>query len=296
MPSIQIGLKSSAYTPEAYAYASHLAGKGWAVHLRLPDKPGSISPDIDLRFMGMDLAKETKEGLRVHEYHSLSVPPYARIKDRLKRSLNSRPAGRIFLSPYVENRFGFDDDVPFLYRDMGVDRTFFIKPEERKRDFDVVYCGSLNARSGLVETLIRLGRMGLKVLVIGAPSDDVFRRLRAQLNITLAGRLGREVIPAAMADARIGLNYTPNCYPFNQQTSTKTLEYCAAGLGVLSNRYTWAERFSAERGARFCWLDGDVTAKEILDFNYRVPDVADLEWDVLLEKAGLHTFLKELVG
>ena len=50
---------------------------------------------------------------------------------------------------------------------------------------------------------------------------------------------------------KCGLNFTPDIFPFNVQSSTKTIEYSAAGLGVISNRYIWAETFEKSRFSGF---------------------------------------------
>jgi hypothetical protein len=58
------------------------------------------------------------------------------------------------------------------------------------------------------------------------------------------GPVSRDQLPEIYKNARFGLNYTPDIYPYNVQTSTKTLEYLASGLGVISNKYKWSEFFS----------------------------------------------------
>lgn len=39
------------------------------------------------------------------------------------------------------------------------------------------------------------------------------------------GPVNRDQLPEIYKNARFGLNYTPDIYPYNVQTSTKTLEY-----------------------------------------------------------------------
>jgi hypothetical protein len=72
------------------------------------------------------------------------------------------------------------------------------------------------------------------------------------------------------------------------------LEYCAAGLGVVSNSYQWVREFATERDAVFLWLDRLNVREDFEQAAFRVPDVSDLEWDIVLDKAGLLPFVQTL--
>ncbi|MGS1138646.1 hypothetical protein [Castellaniella sp. UC4442_H9] len=292
---IEIELKEQAYTPEAFAYRDYLAIHGHIV--RLCDGP-SMSPDSDMRiyFMGMRpvWGQGRKErGRVVHEYQSLSIPPWARFKDVAKRICNAMPSGRIFLNPLVRAGLSFSDRVPYVFRDMGISGNLFAAAPSDPI-YDILYCGSVDGRPGLLKELIRLAGLGIKVLVVGTVSDRVLTLLRHRPNITLAGRLTRQELPQAFATARAGLNYTPAMHPFNIQTSTKTLEYCAAGLGVVSNRYSWIREFSCSRGFEPLWLDRIQSRDDLLRHAFTPVDVSALEWNRVLEASGFLKFLQSL--
>ena len=71
----------------------------------------------------------------------------------------------------------------------------------------------------------------------------------------MIGRVDRNELPKYFSVCKAGLNYTPDIYPLNLQSSTKTIEYCAAGLCVVSSKYEWIKNFEKERSANFLWLD-----------------------------------------
>jgi hypothetical protein len=85
----------------------------------------------------------------------------------------------------------------------------------------------------------------------------------------------------------------PNATPFQQQTSTKVLEYCAMGLRVVSNAYPWVRYFMAQHKANFYLLNDDAPSLgtsfgEALDaYPYEVPDVRELAWPQVLETLPL---------
>ena len=292
---IGIPLSKLAYTPESYAYQEYLIRKGHIVQLDYNLDPNN---DINLYITGLKPFWEKKEGRakEIHEYQSLSTPPYAKLKNFGKKIINNKPNGRIFLNNFVHEHLFFEDKVPFIYRDMGVDEKIFQKPNENP-DYDIVYCGSISGRNGLIETLLNLAK-SYKVLVVGKLTIEE-RDLLNSKNITLIGVVNRELLPEIYRNARFGLNYTPDIYPYNIQTSTKTLEYLASGLKVISNRYEWAEYFFKKINYQPFWLSNDTTlditkSENLNSFNYSV--MKDYSWENILSHSNFEGFLREVVN
>lgn len=289
---VGIPLSKFAYTPEAYAYERYLTSKGWQVQLDYELDPNN---DINIYFMGMRplWKKYIGKAVEIHEYQSLSTPPYAHLKNFTKKIINKKPAARIFLNEIVAQQLSFSDAIPCIYRDMGVDKDFFQHPKDNP-EFDIVYSGSIVGRLGLVEILARLSHQ-YKVLVIGSVEDEI-KELLLKHNITLTGRVQRHELPNLYANARYGLNYTPDIYPYNIQTSTKTLEYLASGLKVISNKYIWSENLS--KSYDFIWLDEFLLGKK----NYSINSLNKSKfrdkysWDSVLEKSNLSNFLKQVIN
>lgn len=292
---IGIPISENAYTPESYAYQKYLIRKGHIVQLDYKLDPDN---DINLYITGLKPFWEKKKGRakEIHEYQSLSTPPYAKLKNFGKKLINNKPNGRIFLNNFVHEHLFFEDKIPFIYRDMGVDENLFQKPNENP-DYDIVYCGSVSGRNGLIETLLNLAK-SYKVLVVGKLTIEDRDLLNSE-NITLIGAVNRELLPEIYRNARFGLNYTPDIYPYNIQTSTKTLEYLASGLKVISNRYEWAEYFFKNINYQPFWLSCDTTLditkfENLNSFNYSV--MKDYSWENILSHSNFDGFLREVVN
>lgn len=284
-----------AYVPEAYAYQSFLKNKNFDVSFGGICSDSNI--DIYIKFMGFSpfwsKRYTNKNIMYIHEYHSLSTPPYPKIKDFIKRYFNVQPAARIFLNNTVKESLGFNDDnIPYLFRDMGIDDSLF-NINNQDAEFDIIYCGSIDGRIGLVDEIIRLANLGFRLLVVGKLSQLNVEKMLHK-NIKLVGAVARQELSFYYAKAKFGLNFTPNIYPYNIQTSTKVLEYCAAGLGVISNRYQWIEQFAKERNANFIYTDQLLSMSDVQLFDFNIPDVADLEWHRLLGSIKFDDFLKNI--
>ena len=292
---IGIPLSKFAYTPEAYAYEKYLKKLGHQIQLDYELDPDN---DINIYFMGTRPFWKKNEGraIEVHEYQSLSTPPYAQFKNLAKKIVNKKPNGRIFLNEFVHRDLSFSDNIPYIYRDMGVDEALFQSPSENPL-YDIVYCGSIAGRNGLIEVLRRLAG-NYKVVVVGQVSDLESSLLKHE-NITILGRVERKDLPEIYRNSRFGLNFTPDLYPYNIQTSTKTLEYLASGLGVISNKYKWSEQFFNEIDYQPVWLD-DCDFLKSIEINSGL--IAPLSlihryaWKNILSDLKFDLFLREILN
>lgn len=289
MYNIGIPLSHAAYTPEAYAYEKYLKNLGHEVQLDYDLDPNN---DINIFFMGTRPFWKKNEGraIEIHEYHSLSTPPYAQLRDFSKKIINKKPAGRIFLNNFIHQNLNFKDNIPYIFRDMGVDETLFQIPSKNPL-YDIIYCGSFSGRSGLIEVLLKLAK-SYKVVVVGKITEQEQTLLQMK-NITLLGQVSRDQLPEIYRNARFGLNYTPDIYPFNIQTSTKTIEYLASGLQVISNRYLWAEDFFNTINYKPFWLD-QLNSNMVLPNN--IPEMYSFKWSNLLNKIDFNGFIEQVVN
>lgn len=296
---IGITLKQTAYTPEAFAYQKYLVAKGHDVQL---DLEHDLNPnnDINIYFMGTRpfWKKVTGSAIEIHEYQSLSVPPYSHLKDLVKKIINRKPQGRIFLNNIVRADLGFTDNCPYTMRDMGVDDAFFSSiKESSEKEYDIVYSGTIDARVGLVNILHMLAMQDYKILVIGNISSDSQEYLESTNNIQCIGKIPYKDLPSLYHKATYGLNYTPDIYPFNVQTSTKTLEYLASGLKLISNRYDWVENFCAKHAYSPIWLDSLTNGKllENSNKNESYINMEEYRWSSILENSQFEEFLLRLL-
>ena len=110
----------------------------------------------------------------------------------------------------------------------------------------------------------------------------------------MLGRVERNQIPEYYSKCKVGLNFTPNIHPLNLQSSTKTIEYCAAGLGVLSSKYKWINNFEIDKKANFMWINDLKNKSDFDKFDFIIPDVRDLSWTNILEKCSFDKFILKI--
>jgi hypothetical protein len=293
---IGIEIKKNAYVPETYAYKQFFEKKGYAVELFNAGEENN-NYDICIYYPGIRTVFESernKSVIKIHDYASLSTPPYPHVKNAIKRIINAVPSGYVYLNQIVRSGYNIKNKKPYIFRDMGVDSKIFQKKSSNS-EYDVIYVGSVTNRYGLLPTIKYLSKIGLKILIVGELKKNEYKYFKNIHRVDTVGRVERSDLPQIYANAKCGLNYTPNIYPYNLQTSTKTLEYCAAGLGVLSNKNNWIIEFERKRSGHFLYID-DIVNKNVFDeFNYVVPDVGDLEWNNLFEKIGIMKFIDRLM-
>jgi len=291
---IGIELRNSSYLPEALAYKNYLERSGHTVqHVHQNDF--DEDNDINILFMGFIPLwhKKNSKAKIIHEYSSLSTGSFPKIKDTIKQLFTKKPDGRIFPAAVIKERLNFRDNIPYIFRNFGVEKALFSQ-EKRDIQYDIVYCGSITGRPGLIDKINYLCDMGFSLVIIGKISDKDKAKLTKSKNITLAGPLDRGSIKNIYESCRFGLNYTPDIYPFNIQTSIKTLEYLASGLPVICNKYEWIIEFSRNNsGANIIWLDEITYPLREFSSSYLSKDYS---WEHILEKSKLEDFLKSIVA
>ncbi|MFH1714800.1 MAG: hypothetical protein ABH857_01215 [Elusimicrobiota bacterium] len=289
--------KGRAYLPEIQAYKKYFNDN---INFNFYDSQ-DISDynqnefDILWYFMGIDTANHNK--IVVHEYGSLSAGVFPRLKNNIKKVINKKPDLRIFLNNAVKNGFNFSDDVPFCMRDMGVDDIFYA--ESGDKEYDFVYIGQIT-RERQIDKLLDVFKNKLKnktILLIGSVEDELKKAYSCD-NIIYFGRLPYYDIPIIASKARYGINFVPDKYPYNKQTSTKLLEYCAMNLNIITLSCDWSLKFEKQHNAAFYNLTNDLSnfaMNEIEDFEYKTPDISDLTWTNIIKNSGIEEALRKLV-
>ena len=286
--SVAIEITSNAFLPEAYAYRDMFISKGLNCNLVYKGFESLDGYDLVVLFHGFHPFWKKYPRLVIGEYHSLSVGRFGRLKDILKRLFNIKADYYIFLNEMVREKLFFSKNTSHSLRSMGF--SLSDNPDcSECNEFDVVYCGSY--RTGLMGQVIRLADLGLKVAIVGFNFDGRHR------NIVSYGKVAPAEAGRILRKAKWGLNYTPDVFPLNIQDSTKVIEYCAAGLGVITNRYKWVECFEKDRCARFLNLDDLYSLSDLEKFEFIVPDVSDLEWkkkaETLFDELNAHFLMSK---
>jgi len=237
-------------------------------------------------------AHRLRGAFQIHEYASASIPPYAWLKDQVKHWTQPRPDYRIYQNGWVRERMGFADGVPHALRDMGVAEYFLDTPSNTPAtEFDLVYLGEMSRLLTFIPVLHAIDAANRSLLLVGEVPAEI--QMKLPTNVTCTGHVDHAQVPGHLRRARFGLNLVPNAIPFKQQTSTKVLEYCAAGLRVVSNAYPWVRYFVAQHKANFYLLNEDASSLvtsfgEALEaYPYEVPDMRALAWSQVLDALPL---------
>ena len=122
----------------------------------------------------------------------------------------------------------------------------------------------------------------------------VLDSLKKYNKIEFTGFQEYKYLPQIYQRAKYGLNFTPNLYPLNLQESTKTKEYCASGLKVVSNQYKWVSEFENLNKANFLWYDSTLTHEIIDNYDFKVPDVKKYSWNYIFNDIEFIKFINNI--
>lgn len=290
-----------AFLPEIDAYVKYFNKlEGFeAYDSQLLDENYSIDDfDVIWEFKGFGGVRDVNKVI-VHDYASLSTGSFPKVKNNLKKWLNPKPNLRVFLNQAVRQGFNFNDDIEFCYRDMGIDERFLsVKSEEKEYDF--VYVGSICKGRGMDRFLAEFTRKPQgKLCLIGNVEDDIYNEYKHNKDLVFTGSVPYGEVPIIASKAVYGINYIPDKYPFNIQTSTKLLEYLALGLKVITTDYQWVRDFEKRHGCSFYKLnlkqDG-FNRDYIESYDYKSNFAVENHlWDAVLENSGLKEKIRDIV-
>ncbi|OEF10071.1 hypothetical protein A1Q5_14035 [Aliivibrio logei 5S-186] len=280
---------SISYLPEIYAYEKYcvdndikyeIVGVNFNFNL--------ISyPFVKWVIMGVD-RNRNKNAFLVHEYLSLSTGKCAKLKNFIKKMVSIESDLQVFLNDNIKKSFS-KNNIPNIIRDMGV-TPLFKKYDNIKKEYDFVYCGSLGNNRNIDELFLLFSEGVLKdktLLIIGEANKDLIEKYSSN-KVIFYGRVDYKCVPEILCKAKCAINYIPNIYPFNLQTSTKLLEYLSCNLPVLSTKYKWVESFKEKEKAPILFIDSDFTIKSLDDFlggELYFPNMDKYLWDEIISES-----------
>lgn len=241
------------------------------------------------------LSKTNNNTILIHEYASLSTGNYyfvKLIKDYFKRRFSHIPDYQLFLNEYIQKKMSVLG-VPYEIRDMGVSKEFIESRCEKNNvtpltsfEFDFAYVGSMAAERRIENFLSSEIMRDKKILLIGTAPDYLLKLYADNDNVIFTGRVEQAHIPQLLQKVQVCVNYIPDVYPYNQQTSTKLIEYLTLGKVVISNKYDWVLRF----------IEDNELKHEIIDDEYiRIEGgqrFRAVEWTTIISKLKLTSLLK----
>lgn len=291
-----------AFLPELNAYVGYLNKNNIkTIVCDSIEQARNVDATIYYRFGGF-LYKKVKSGVpEIHEYHTISTGGVPILKNIIKSFFSIRPHGLSFLNYIVERKYFFNKRIPKIYRDMGAEVDFFnVRKMKKEKIYDIAYIGSISTRKGLVKTIENLAKKNISLVLIGNISDTDKEKLLAYKNIKILGVCDQQKIIDTLCKVRFGLNYIPNEYPLNIQTSTKVIEYLVAGLPIISNKYTWIEEHSLLNNYRYINLDDVDDYLNTNNSNYisrgkyilSELEIKKFYWEFILDDIDFISFIK----
>lgn len=255
--------------------------------------------DVIWEFKGFGGIKVNNQ-LLIHEYASLSTGKFPLIKNKLKVLLNHKPNLRIFLNENVKSGFPFHDNVDFCYRDMGINESFLIV-DKAKKEYEFVYVG-LISKSRNIDQLLKsfTEKNNGKLCLIGNIDDDIYNEYKDNKNLIFTGKVDYLEVPKIASKAIYGINFIPDKYPYNIQTSTKLLEYLALDLKVITTDYHWIRQFEKKHNCSFyklntANLEFDITKISQHEFKSNF-NAKDFLWDNVIEQSQILNKINTLLS
>ena len=299
----------NAYLPEIVVYKDVF--QDYKLDAQVIDKPNKEILEkfhIIWMFMGIDvLGKNRNDQLLIHEYQSASVRPFPRLKDKIKKIINKYPDVRIFQNAQVQNSLGFNSNIHTYMRPMGFRKNIFVNENiyNKKIKYDFVYVGTLNKRKSTIKYLLDIGKafVNRKILIIGYVPDKIKRDLyKVNINFYFTGTVSYDAVPKLLKECEFGLNFVPDEYPYNQQDSTKLIEYSVLGLKIISTDNPIAREFQQKYSVPIIFIKDftkDLTEKKIFvdqfSNQFIKGELYDLSWEKIIHNLFIRDGLLEVI-
>jgi hypothetical protein len=284
--------------PELEAYARFFNSRGQETFIIKKGESPLLNVDVEWHLMGLGGRRIFSNSILIHEYASASVPEFAAAKDLCKRWFNSTPDFRIYLNQSVRKALGFNDDIPFGFRDMGINFDAIREDADLGKTFDFIYPGSVQPYHQFRKLLSKFAVGDLKdrsLLVISDLDRNKRSDWAAYPNIEFRDRMPNAAVLQLIKQARFGINFRPAVRPYTFQTSTKLLEYAACRVPIITSPSEWLKSFQNEYGGNYFILSGDLAnlnSDNLQRFDFTFPSVESFSWDQQIMRSGVFEFLK----
>jgi hypothetical protein len=285
-----------AFLPELDAYRFFFEERGIHTIVLNPGDMRTTHAPVEWHFLGIHRKKNPASAI-IHEYGSASVPPFARWKDRFKKMVNVVPDYRIYFSEYVREKFLFNDEVPYGFRDHGVPAPGNLSPA--KKEYDFIYVGAIDSRrklSSLFDCFLNGSLKDRNLLVVSKEYEDLFASLGKPANIIFKGPVTQSAVHQYIRASRFAINFIPDIEPYNHQTAAKFIDYAASATPIITTDYPWVRNFQQREGGDYFYLEKDLsnfTWEKLNDFSYSFPTLKEWTWEHQIRKSGVLDFLNK---
>ena len=175
----------------------------------------------------------------IHDYRSLSVGRFSKLKDKVKKAKNAKPDIRIFQNDLIKKSMGFNDDIPYTYLPMGVPEWIYslqADPNYPKATF--CYIGEITKERGMdkvIEAFIKNRNSSDSFILVGPPEKEILSKYKDSEGIILTGKVTQKEALIIVKNSDYCICRIPKKYPYDLQMPTKFMEYAAAQKIVICN-------------------------------------------------------------
>ncbi|GIU00845.1 hypothetical protein TSL6_13510 [Sulfurovum sp. TSL6] len=290
---------NKAYYPELEAYRDYFSDM---FHVEIIEKKNLKQKKYDkntiLWFIMGFYPERYNAGLIIHDYRSLSVGMFPKIKNFLKKYINQQPNIRIFLNETIANEMNFKDKVPEIFIDMGVPEKILKNKETNKNSyqFDFIYVGDISFERETDKLIEKFQKKHQKktLMLVGTYEELIFKEYHTYENVFFTGRLPQYEVFNMIQKSEFALNFIPNKYPYSFQTSTKLLEYASLGKKIITS-FTQANKITLEKYKINSLIVDDYNfpdeneLKKIVDNN--AFEVSTVLWKKIIEESNIEYLL-----
>jgi hypothetical protein len=283
--------------PELEAYTRFFESRGHETFICKKNQEAGFRPDVEWHFMGLGGERFFKGTTLIHEYASASVPALATLKDNVKRWINKKPDFRIYLNDSVRQSIGYHDNIPFGYRDMGINIDAINNSFSTEKRFDFIYPGSVEPFSFFKKLLLKFTTNEFnssRLLIISNVPGKISSAWSRFENIEFRSPMSNREVIELIRQSKYGINFRPAVAPFTFQTATKVLEYAACKIPVITTPSTWLSTFKNEYGGNYFILSPgleNLTWGNLRNFDFQFPERKPLTWDEQIRRSGVCDFL-----
>jgi len=287
------------YLPELEGYKSYFEKKYKVCIVTYNElKYKKIGKGIILWFFMGFYPRKYQADFIVHDYRSLSVGMFPKVKDWIKKYFNHKPDLRIFLNKDVCRTLGFNDKVPFVYIDMGV--PGYIKDVIclKERLYDFVYVGEISKRRKIdlmLRNFIKEYGDRKTIILVGDAESSIKKEFSSYRNIIFTGKLSHKETLCIIAMSEIGVSFVPELYPYSLQTATKMLEYASLQKKIIASKTNSNIKTAEKYKIKVFFVD-----------NYSFPSLPSLQsipdninfdykkytWNKIIEQSGLGSYIE----
>ena len=232
----------------------------------------------------------------IHDYRSLSVGKFTKLKDLTKKLCNVKPNLRIFLNPEVERIMGFNDKIPSCLLDMGVPKWIFdIKPVSKIKG-TFCYIGEMSLERGfdkVIDSFLTNKKDGQTFVLVGDPDIEIFESYEEESSLIFTGKVPQKEALEIVKSCENAVCFIPYHRPYCFQTPTKLLEYAALGMNIICNNT--ASNITSLSALE---VEATVTDKSIFSnfINERTiykskTKIQDLVWTQVIKSSGVETYI-----